>query len=220
MEEPLMADLRVFIAEDDPIVLMGYKSMLRMLHHTVCGSALDGNSAVSGVLDLKPDIVIMDINMPGCDGITAANQITKELSVPIILVTGYQNESYITRSTESGAYYYLQKPIDEYNLKSAISICYARYHDSLNLKNNLNEVSSRLENTHEELSEVKKELDATRQALNDRKIIDRAKGVLIDKFGMTESAAMKYLQNTSQKQNTKIVNVAQNILRADKEFNF
>ncbi len=215
-----MADLRVFIAEDDPIVLMGYKSMLRMLHHTVCGSALDGNSAVSGVLDLKPDIVIMDINMPGCDGITAANQITKELSVPIILVTGYQNESYITRSTESGAYYYLQKPIDEYNLKSAISICYARYHDSLNLKNNLNEVSSRLENTHEELSEVKKELDATRQALNDRKIIDRAKGVLIDKFGMTESAAMKYLQNTSQKQNTKIVNVAQNILRADKEFNF
>ncbi len=215
-----MADLRVFIAEDDPIVLMGYKSMLRMLHHTVCGSALDGNSAVSGVLDLKPDIVIMDINMPGCDGITAANQITKELSVPIILVTGYQNESYITRSTESGAYYYLQKPIDEYNLKSAISICYARYHDSLNLKNNLEEVSSRLEDTHEELSEVKKELDATRQALNDRKIIDRAKGVLIDKFGMTESAAMKYLQNTSQKQNTKIVNVAQNILRADKEFNF
>lgn len=215
-----MADLRVFIAEDDPIVLMGYKSMLRMLNHTVCGSALDGNSAVTGVLDLKPDIVIMDINMPGCDGITAANQITKLLNVPIILVTGYQNESFITRSTESGAYYYLQKPIDEYDLKSAISICYARYQDSLNLKNNLSEVSSRLEDAHEELHEVKKELDATRQALNDRKIIDRAKGVLIDKFGMTESAAMKYLQNTSQKQNIKIVNVAQNILRADKEFNF
>lgn len=215
-----MTGLHIFIAEDDPIVLMGYKSMLRMLNHTVCGSALDGNHAVSGVLDLKPDLVIMDINMPGCDGITAANQITKTLNVPIILVTGYQNESFITRSAESGAYYYLQKPIDEYDLKSAISICYARYHDSLELKNNLSEVSSRLEDAHEELHETKKELDATRQALNNRKIIDCAKGVLIDKFGMSESAAMKYLQTTSQKQNTKIVNVAQNILRADKEFNF
>lgn len=215
-----MTGLNIFIAEDDPIVLMGYKSMLRMLNHTVCGSALDGSLAISGVLELKPDLVIMDINMPGCDGITAANQITKTLNVPIILVTGYQNESFITRSAESGAYYYLQKPIDEYDLKSAISICYARYQDSLELKHNLNEVSSRLEDVHEELHETKKELDATRQALNNRKIIDCAKGVLIDKFGMSESAAMKYLQTTSQKQNTKIVNIAQNILRADKEFNF
>ncbi|MCI8742462.1 MAG: ANTAR domain-containing protein, partial [Lachnospiraceae bacterium] len=162
----------------------------------------------------------MDINMPGCDGITAANQITKMLNIPVILVTGYQNESFITRSTESGAYYYLQKPIDEYDLQAAISICYARYQDSLNLKKDLNVMSTRLETAHEELHEVKKELDATRQALNDRKIIDRAKGVLMDKFGMTESAAMKYLQNTSQKQNTRIVKVAQNILNADKEFNF
>lgn len=215
-----MSGLRIFIAEDDPIVLMGYKSMLRMLGHMVCGSALDGDHAISSVLDLKPDLIIMDINMPGCDGITAANQITKTLNIPIILVTGYQNESFITRSAESGAYYYLQKPIDEYDLKSAISICYARYHDSLELKNNLSEMSSRLEDAHEELDETKKELDATRQALNNRKIIDCAKGVLIDKFGMSESAAMKYLQNTSQKQNIKIVNVAQNILRADKEFNF
>lgn len=215
-----MTGLHIFIAEDDPIVLMGYKSMLRMLNHTVCGSALDGSQAVSGVLELKPDLVIMDINMPGCDGITAANQITKALNVPIILVTGYQNESFITRSAESGAYYYLQKPIDEYDLKSAISICYARYQDSLELKHNLTEVSSRLDDAHEELDETKKELETTRQALKDRKIIDCAKGVLIDKFGMTESAAMKYLQTTSQKQNTKLVNIAQNILRADKEFNF
>ena len=102
-----MTGLRVFIAEDDPIVSMGYKSMLRMLSHTVCGAALDGNSAIEGVLETRPDIVIMDINMPGCDGITAANQITKMLNIPVILVTGYQNESFITRSTESGAYYYL-----------------------------------------------------------------------------------------------------------------
>lgn len=215
-----MDNLRIFIAEDDPIVLMGYKSMLRMLNHNVCGSALDGNSAVSGVLNSRPDLVIMDINMPGCDGITAANQITSALNVPIILITGYQNESFITRSTKSGVYYYLQKPIDEYDLKSAISICYARYQDSLNLKKDLNQAASQLENVHEELDEVKKELSATRQALNDRKIVDRAKGVLMDKFGMSENAAMKYLQNTSQKQNIKIVNVAQNILQADKEFNF
>lgn len=215
-----MSSLRVFIAEDDPVVLMGYQSMLRMLKHTVCGTALDGNDAVSGVLTSKPDIVIMDINLPGCDGITAANEIGKSLTVPIILVTGYQNESFITRSTESGAYYYLQKPIDEYDLKSAISICYARYQDSLNLKNNLDEANSSLEDANKELDEVKKELSATRQALNDRKVIERAKGVLIDKFGMSESAAMKYLQTASQKQNLKIVNIAQNILQADKEFNF
>lgn len=215
-----MTGLRIFIAEDDPTVSMGYKSMLRMLGHTVCGSALDGNSAISEALKQKPDLVIMDINMPGCDGITAADQITKTLNIPIILVTGYQNESFITRSTESGACYYLQKPIDEYDLKSAISICYARFQDSLNLKNNLSEVSSRLEDAHEELHEVKKELDATRQALSDRKIIDRAKGILMDKFGMAESDAMKYLQNNSQKQNIRLVNVAHNIINADKEFHF
>ena len=215
-----MAGLRVFVAEDDPIVLMGYKAMLRMLDHTVCGSALDGNGAVAGVLDQRPDIVIMDINMPDCDGITAANRITAQMNVPVILVTGYQNESFITRSTESGAYYYLQKPIDEYDLKSAISICHARYQDSLHLKNNLSEVSSQLEDAHEALDEVKKELDATKQALSDRKVIDRAKGILIDKFGMTEGAAMKYLQNTSQKQNVKLAQVAQNILNADREFHF
>lgn len=201
-----MDNLRVFIAEDDPVVLMGCKSMLRILNHTICGSAMDGNSAVLGVLELKPDIVIMDINMPGCDGITAADQITEKMDIPIILVTGYHNENFINRSTKSKVYYYLQKPIDEYDLQSAISISYARHQDSLNLRHNLNE--------------VKKELDDTKQALNDRKIIERAKGVLIDKFGMPESAAMKYLQNTSQKKNTKIVTVAQDILRADKEFNF
>lgn len=201
-----MDNLRVFIAEDDPVVLMGCKSMLRILNHTICGTAMDGNNAVLGVLEQKPDIVIMDINMPGCDGIVAADQITEQLDIPIILVTGYQNETFINRSTESGVYYYLQKPIDEYDLKSAISISYARHQDSFHLKNNLDE--------------VKKELDVTKQALSDRKIIDRAKGVLIDKFGMSESAAMKYLQNTSQKKNIKIVTVAQDILRADKEFDF
>ncbi|MCC8025534.1 MAG: response regulator [Clostridium sp.] len=215
-----MDNLRVFIAEDDPVVLMGCKSMLRILNHTICGSAMDGNSAVQSVLELKPDIVIMDINMPGCDGITAADQITEKLDIPIILVTGYQDENFINRSTKSRVYYYLQKPIDEYDLKSAISISYARHQDSLNLRNNLSEVSSRLEDAHEELHEVKKELDTTKQALNDRKIIEKAKGVLIDKFGMPEVAAMKYLQTTSQKKNIKIVAVAQDILRADKEFNF
>lgn len=215
-----MDRLRVFIAEDDPVVLMGCRSMLRILGHTVCGSAMDGNSAVQGVFEQRPDIVVMDINMPGCDGITAADQITEKLDIPIILVTGYHNETFINRSTKTGVYYYLQKPIDEYDLQSAISISYARHQDSLHLRNDLNEVSSQLEDAHEELHEVKKELDVTKQALSDRKIIDRAKGVLIDKFGMSESAAMRYLQKTSQKKNLKIVTVAQDILRADKEFDF
>ncbi len=215
-----MENLRVFIAEDDPVVLMGCKSMLRILKHTICGSAMDGNSTVRDVLQLKPDIVIMDINMPGCDGITAADQIKEKLDIPIILVTGYHNETFISRSTKSGVYYYLQKPIDEYDLQSAISISYARHQDSLNLRQNLNEANNKLENIHEELHEVKKELDLTKQALSDRKIIERAKGVLIDKFGMSEKAAMKYLQNTSQKKNIKITAVAQDILRADKEFDF
>lgn len=215
-----MDKLRIFIAEDDPVVLMGCRSMLRILGHTVCGSAMDGNSAVQGILEQKPDIAIMDINMPGCDGITAADQVTEKLDIPVILVTGYHNETFIDRSTRSGVYSYLQKPIDEYDLQSAISISYARHQDSLNLRNDLHEVSSQLEDAHEELHEVKKELDVTKQALIDRKIIDRAKGVLIDKFGMSEGAAMKYLQKTSQKKNVKIVNVAQDILRADKEFDF
>lgn len=215
-----MEHLRIFVAEDDPVVLMGYKSMLRILEHVICGYATNGADAILGVLEQKPDLVIMDINMPKCDGISAADKILQVLNVPIILVTGYHSNNFANRSATSGAYYYLQKPIDEINLQSAIQISYARHKDSSDLEEKLTKANQALEDVHNELQATQDELITTKQALSDRKIIERAKGILMDKFSMSESAAMKYLQTSSQKKNIKIVAAAQDILSADKEFNF
>lgn len=198
--------IRIFIAEDDPIVLMGFVSMIRMLGYSICGTADDGSLAVSGILDTDPDIVLMDINMPKMDGLTAASEIMKKKKYPIIFVTGYHDENYIKRGTEVGAYYYLQKPVDEFDLKSAISIALARYGDHQKLSDNLKDVSI--------------ELDEAKQALIDRKIIERAKGILMDKFDMSEDKAFKYLQKKSQNKNIKIVEAAKGIIDADQSFDF
>lgn len=215
-----MEHLQIFIAEDDPVVLMGYKSMLRILDHDVCGWATNGADAVLGVLKQKPDLVIMDINMPKCDGISAADKILQILNVPIILITGYHSDNFANRSAASGAYYYLQKPIDEVNLQSAIQISYARYKDSSNLEERLSKANQALTDASNELLATQCELASTKQALSDRKLIERAKGILMDKFHMSENAAMKYLQTSSQKKNIKIVAAAQDIISADKEFDF
>ena len=192
-------NLRIFIAEDDPLVLRGFMVMLEMLGHEVVATAQNGVLAVEAVPAYDPDLILMDINMPELDGISAIERIARKKPYPVILITGYQDEDYIRRGAEAGAYCYLQKPVDEFDLKSAIAVAMARFYDHAHLCS---------------------DLDQAKVALEDRKLIDRAKGILMDKFSFGEAQAMKYLQDRSQKKNKKLAAVAKGIVEADSQFNF
>ena len=187
--------IRVFIVEDDPIILSGYMVMLKKSGHEIVGHAKDGETAVKKVLETSPDIVIMDINLPVMDGLTAIELINKEKNIPCIVITGYNNEQLLDRASQIGVYGYLQKPIDENNIKSAINIALNRF---------------------SEFQTIRNEMLKAKDALEARKYIERAKGILMDKFGLKEEAAMKHIQNKSRNKNKKLVEIALEIIKADK----
>ena len=182
---------RVFVAEDEPVALMGYCAMLRILGHTVIGTASDGQEAIDSVKDLDPDILIMDIDMPIVDGITAVETINKDREIPTIIVTGYRNEKYVERALAAGVFAYLQKPIDEYELRSALGIAVSQF---------------------QRRKQAEEGQRTAENKLKDRITVERAKGVLMDQFGLSEQQAMRALQKKSADTNTKLAVVAKQIL--------
>jgi two-component system, response regulator PdtaR len=186
--------LKVVVAEDEYLVLMGIKEMIQELGHEIVGEATNGKKAIQVVLANKPDLLIIDINMPVLDGIEAIKKINQKYTLPSIVVTGYYNNELINRAKEAGAFSYLVKPIDEKDLKPAIELAIARYNEFLSLRI---------------------ELEETQEALETRKYIERAKGILMDKFALKESKAMKMLQKKSRNSNKKLVVIAKEIIEAD-----
>lgn len=193
----LSKSLRILIAEDEYLVLMATKSYVEQLGHEVIGVATDGEIAVELALEKKPDLVIIDINMPNLDGIDAIKKINETLFIPSIIVSGYHDEQLINRATEEGVLYYLLKPIDIKELKIAISISMARF---------------------EEFKVLHEELKSTKNALEARKYIERAKGILMDRMNLKEPEAMKKLQKMSRDKNKKLVVIAKEIIQADSLF--
>ena len=183
--------LRVFIAEDEPIVLMGFEALVKICGHEVVGTALDGQAAIDGIRKQQPDIVIMDIDMPVVDGITAADTVNQEQEIPTIIVTGYRNENYVERACAAGVFAYLQKPIDEYEMRSALKIAVSQF---------------------EKRRKAEQGQKTAESKLKERIIIERAKGVMMDQFGLTEQQAMKALQKKSADTNTKMAVVAHKIV--------
>lgn len=187
--------LKVLIAEDEYLNLMGLKSSVERLGHEVIGEADDGKMAIDLALKLEPDLILMDINMPSVDGIEAIREINKDTIHPVIIISGYHNKELLNRANEVGVFAYLVKPVDERALQSAIEICLARF---------------------EEYSTLEKNYKNVKQTLEERKYIEKAKGILMDRHGLSEHNAMKALQNKSRDQNEKIVVVAKKIIEADK----
>lgn len=190
--------LRVLLAEDEFLVLMGLKSNVEQLGYHVIGEVTNGESAVQVALEKKPDLVIMDINMPNMDGIEAIKKINETLFIPSIIVSGYYDEDLIRRATEEGVLYYLVKPIDIKDLKIAINISISRF---------------------KEFQSIQDELQDTKKALEARKYIERAKGILMDRKNLREPEAMKRMQQMSRDQNKKLVQVAKEIIQADSILN-
>ncbi|WP_099354797.1 ANTAR domain-containing response regulator [Fredinandcohnia onubensis] len=189
--------LRILIAEDEFLVLMATKSYVERLGHEVVGVATDGENAVELALEKKPDLVIMDINMPNLDGIDAIRKINETLFIPSIIVSGYHDEKLINRATDEGVLYYLLKPIDIEELKIAINISQAKF---------------------EEFKKLQDELQSTKNALEARKHIEKAKGIIMDRMNLKEPEAMKRLQKMSRDKNKKLVVIAKELIEADSLF--
>lgn len=183
--------LQIFIAEDDPIGMAGFCTVLQGLGYQIAGKANTGRKAIEGVKQTNPDLILMDINMPDLDGLSALEEINKEQLIPCIIITGYNDVSLVERASQLGVFGYLHKPVDEYEIQSAIKIAMERFN---------------------EFEQLRGKLRKSEQALADRKLIERAKGILMDTMEMSEQQAMKFLQKKGRNANKKLVEVAKEVI--------
>lgn len=183
--------VRVIIADDESVICMGLREMLSDLGYLVVGEAGDGRSVVNLARELRPDVVLMDIKMPDMDGIEAAKILTGERIAPVVLLTAFSQRDLIERAKESGVVGYLVKPIEEADLSPAIEIALARFG---------------------EFRELEKEVDTLQDQLETRKLVDRAKGILMDTQGLTEAVAFRRIQRMSMNTRKSMKEIAQAII--------
>jgi len=168
--------LDVLIADDEPIARLDLREMLVSLGHRVVGEAADGDTALTMARDLRPHVVILDIRMPGLDGIEVARTLAEERIAPALILSAYTDQEYIDRSRESGCLCYLVKPFRQSDLGPALTMTMA--------------LSDRLNTMESELQKLQEALDA-------RKSVERAKGLLMDRYGMKEQEAFRAIQQES-----------------------
>jgi response regulator NasT len=186
--------LRILIGEDESVTALGLEQDLRSLGHSVIGIAGDGATAVAMAKNLSPDLVILDVRMPHLGGLEAAAQIHAERAVPIIIVTAYSDADTVEKAASIPIFHYLVKPVTAAQLSAAIAVAEAR---------------------HQEWAAQRRESDELRKRLDDRKVIERAKGILMEREGITESAAYKVLQRTSQSRNMSMADLSRSLLAAE-----
>lgn len=186
---------KVLIAEDNTQTRHCLEEHLVSLGYDVIGAAKNGADAVKLAEELKPDLVIMDVKMPKMNGIEAATLISQKLSVPIILVTGVSSEEMAGKAVEAGVFAYLVKPITKKHLEPAIKVALDRY---------------------EQFEGLKDEVSDLKDAIETRKLIERAKGIVMKRCNLSEEDAFKLLQSHSQKENKKMQEIASAIISASK----
>ncbi len=169
--------MRILIAEDESIIRMDLRSLLETAGFEVCAEARDGEEAVALARSEQPDLAILDVKMPNLDGIEAARRILEERPIPIVMVTAYAERELVSRAVEAGVFGYLVKPFRETDLLPAIETARVR---------------------HDELSALREEAESLAEALTARKAIERAKGLLMEKEGLSEADAFDRLRRASQ----------------------
>jgi two-component system, response regulator PdtaR len=169
--------MRVLVAEDETIIRLDLKDLLERSGFEVCAEARDGEEAVALARSEQPDVAIMDVKMPKLDGIEAARRILDERPIPIVMLTAYGQDELVQRAAEAGVFGYLVKPFREQDLVPAIRTARAR---------------------HEELAALREEAESLAEALAARKAIERAKGLLMRKEGLSEQDAFERLRKASQ----------------------
>ncbi|MDR3710731.1 MAG: response regulator [Capsulimonadaceae bacterium] len=188
-----MDSLKIVIADDEPIIRLDLKKTLENMGHQVVGEAGDGAKAVEIARQVKPDIIILDIKMPELDGIDAAKVITTEGIAPVLLLTAYSQKDLVDRAKDAGVFAYLVKPFKEADLVPAIEIAISRYEEFMDLENEVSDLENKLET---------------------RKAVDRAKGILMDQYGLKEQEAFRRIQVQSMNTRKSMREIAEAIILA------
>jgi len=184
--------MRVLVAEDDPVIALGLVDRLETLGHEPLGPVSDGEQAVALAREALPDVYLFDIEMPNLDGLGAAARLADEgLRRPVVVITGVNDPGLVERSIASGVSACLTKPIDNRELEAAIGLAAAR---------------------HAELEQLEAEVDRAQQALEDRKLVERAKGLLMSALQLSEQDAFRRLQITARERNLRLAEVAGRIV--------
>jgi AmiR/NasT family two-component response regulator len=186
-----LSPLRILIAEDETIIRLDLRDVLERGGHEVCAEARDGEEAVALALSEAPELAILDVKMPKLDGIEAARRILAERPIPIVMLTAYGQEELVTRAVEAGVFGYLVKPFRETDLLPAIQTARAR---------------------HAELSALREEAESLAEALATRKVVERAKGLLMEREGLSENDAFVRLRRASQASGRPLGVVAEAVL--------
>jgi len=185
--------LRIVIADDESIIRLALKATLQRMGHQVVAEAGDGRVAVELVREHRPDLVILDVKMPELDGVAAAKEISRDKLAPVLLLTAYSQQALVARAMEAGVFAYVVKPFTETDLLPAMAVAIARFR---------------------EFSAISQEAQSLAQALETRKIVDRAKGILMDKHGLREQEAFRRIQQQSMNTRKTMREIAEAIIIA------
>ena len=183
--------LRVVIAEDEDIIRMDLRETLQEEGYDVVGETGRGDTVVDLIRETKPDLAILDIKMPGADGLEAARVINAERLCGVLMLTAFSQREVVEEARDAGALAFLVKPFQKSDLIPAIEVAMGRFR---------------------ELTSLSGEVDALGDQLEARKMIDRAKGLLIDDAGLSESDAFNFIQKTAMSERTRMRDVADRIL--------
>ncbi|MBC84506.1 MAG: response regulator [Acidimicrobiaceae bacterium] len=186
--------LRVVIAEDEAIIRLDLKESLQAEGYIIAGEAGRGDEAVELARTLNPDVVILDIKMPGLNGIEAAKIISEEHIAAVLLLTAFSQRDLIQEASQAGALAYLVKPFQRSELVPSIELAVGRF---------------------KEISDLKKEKQELLDDLEARKVVDRAKGALMDQYGLKEKDAYRYLQKKAMEERSPMKVVAESILQGE-----
>lgn len=186
--------LRVVLAEDEAVIRLDLREMLEEEGYDVVGEAGDGEAAVRMAQELRPDLVILDVKMPGMDGLSAAERIAEERIAAVLILTAFSQKELVERARQAGAMGYLVKPFQKGDVVPAIELAVARYQETVTLEQEVAGLAERLET---------------------RKLVDRAKGILMDRFGMKEADAFRFLQKTAMDQRLPMQEVARRVLEGE-----
>lgn len=186
-----MEGLKIIIADDEALIRLDLREMLTEAGHDVLGEASDGEEAVELAQRLKPDLVIMDVKMPKMDGITAAGIITENHIAPVLLLTAYSQQDMVEKANSSGVMAYLVKPVREEQLFASMQVAIARF---------------------KEYRRMDDELADLRESLETRKLLDRAKGILMAAHGLTEDEAYSKMRQYSMNRRITLKELAEAVI--------
>lgn len=188
-----MAKVRVLICEDEGLTALRLQASMTKLGYEVVGEARDGEEGVAAAARLQPDAVLMDIRMPKLDGIAATAQIMQARPTAIVMITAYNERELVDAALRAGASGYLVKPVSDEQIEPALKVALSRFG---------------------ELSDLRGEVSDLREALEARKLVERAKGIFMRRFELTEDAAYQRLQKMSRDRRQSLKETAQQVISA------